>query len=72
MTARTEKPGPGPGAVSTLHVGNPRADWCAICRAYTRLIGDMLLLTPDGVSTLGTWAGCEICDDPTDQEAPRG
>ncbi|WP_405893717.1 hypothetical protein OG272_15735 [Streptomyces sp. NBC_00104] len=51
-----------------------REDWCHVCKAYTRLTVDLLLLTPCGVTTVGTWAWCEICDDPTDQpqEAARG
>ncbi|MFG2404267.1 hypothetical protein ACGFR8_07985 [Streptomyces brevispora] len=50
-----------------------RVEWCTACKAWSRLTGSIVLLTPDGVSTVGTWAWCEICDDPTDQpEARRG
>lgn len=62
---------PHPGVVVTLHVGNIRSGWCPTCKAWTLLVGDMLHLTSDGVSVLGTWSGCEICDDPNDPEASR-
>jgi hypothetical protein len=57
----------------TVHVtpGPAREDWCPACKAWTRLTGDVLMLTPDGVSLIGTWTVCEICDDP-DQEDDRG
>ncbi|MFZ4266608.1 hypothetical protein [Streptomyces arboris] len=48
-----------------------RVEWCTTCKAWSRLAGSVLLLTPEGVSTVGTWAWCEICDDPADQEARR-
>lgn len=31
--------------------------------------GDILMLSPGGVSIVGTWTACEICDD---QEDDRG
>ncbi|MFE3378713.1 hypothetical protein [Streptomyces anulatus] len=48
-----------------------RIEWCEACKAFTRLAGSMLLLTTSGVSTVGAWAWCEICDDPADQEDRR-
>ncbi|GGQ50085.1 hypothetical protein GCM10010250_22110 [Streptomyces althioticus] len=67
-TAVAEPPPP-----LTVHVtpGPAREDWCPTCKAWTRLLGDILLLTPDGVSVVGTWTACEICDDPS-EEAGRG
>jgi hypothetical protein len=47
-----------------------RTEWCTTCKAWTRVTGSTLLLTADGVVTVGTWALCEICDDPTDQQEP--
>lgn len=55
---------PGPGGGVTLAPGDVREDWCTVCKAYTRFTGAMLLLTPDGVTTVGYWVWCEICDDP--------
>lgn len=52
--------------------GPAREDWCPTCKALTRLTGDVLMLTPDGVAVVGTWTACEICDDLDDQEATRG
>lgn len=58
----------------TVHVtpGPAREDWCPTCKAWTRLLGDVYMLTPEGVAVVGTWTACEICDDPGDQEAGRG
>ncbi len=56
----------------TVNPGEAHEDWCPACKAYTRLTGRVALLTPEGVSTVGTWSWCEICDDPTDQERHRG
>lgn len=58
----------------TVAPGKVRDEWCTACKAYTRITGELLLLTAAGVSTVGTWTWCEICDDPTDQqqEATRG
>ncbi|MFD9903912.1 hypothetical protein [Streptomyces sp. NPDC059063] len=67
-------PRPRPGAppvTATVHIGNLRADWCLTCKAWTKAMGDALLLSEDGVTILGTWMVCEICDDPTSREAPR-
>lgn len=56
-----------------VHVtpGPARETWCVACKAYTGITGDVLLLSPDGVSVVGTWSACEICDDPDDPEANR-
>ncbi|MEV5930932.1 hypothetical protein ACPCSG_23580 [Streptomyces cellulosae] len=54
-----------------LFPGSAKEQWCDACRAWTRLAGDILMLTPDGVSVVGTWTACEICDDPS-EEAGRG
>lgn len=47
-----------------LHPGTPRAGWCTACKAWTHITTDLLLLTPDGVATVGTLAWCEVHDDP--------
>ncbi|MGW6391210.1 hypothetical protein ACWFR1_12075 [Streptomyces sp. NPDC055103] len=47
-----------------LHPGSLRTGWCANCRAWTRISADLLLLTLGGVTTAGTWAWCEVHDDP--------
>jgi hypothetical protein len=44
------------------------AQWCSTCKAYTLLAGEIVLLTPDGVATVGYWAWCETCEPP---EVPR-
>ncbi|MGW2951517.1 hypothetical protein [Streptomyces eurythermus] len=58
----------------TVHVdlGPAREDWCITCKAYTRVTGDILMLSPAGVSVVGAWTTCEICDDLDDQETDRG
>ena len=55
-----------PHADLSLHAGALRAGWCTTCKAFTHISTDLLLLTPGGVSTVGTWSWCEICDDPDD------
>lgn len=67
MTPRHQ---PVPPPVLTVHVepGSPRPDWCHVCKAETRFTGDVLLLTPDGVAVVGSYAGCEICDEPEEAE----
>ncbi|MFC8723753.1 hypothetical protein [Streptomyces bacillaris] len=60
-----------PVPVDLVPAGDWRTEWCTTCKAWTRLAGSMLLLTPDGVSTVGSWNCCEICDDPAGQEARR-
>lgn len=47
-----------------LHTGSVRTGWCAACKAWTHLSADLLLLTPDGVSTIGAGEWCEVHDDP--------
>lgn len=47
-----------------LHPGTPRTGWCTTCRAWTHISVDLLLFAPDGLSTVGTWAWCEVCEDP--------
>ncbi|GAB2331720.1 hypothetical protein [Streptomyces variabilis] len=73
MTPRPRPPAPRPFPVLTVHVtaSTPRPDWCHLCKAWTRFTGDVLLLTPDGVSVVGSYAGCEICDEPDDPEETR-
>jgi hypothetical protein len=58
----------------TVHVdpGPAREDWCPTCKAWTRLTGDILMLTAGGVSVVGTWTACEICDEHDDQGDDRG
>ncbi|MFZ3595047.1 hypothetical protein [Streptomyces sp. BH104] len=50
----------------SLNAGQVRSGWCTTCKAWTHLTADLLLLAPEGVSTIGTWEWCEICDDPDD------
>lgn len=52
----------------TADAANVSAEWCSSCKAYTLLAGEIVLLTPDGVVTVGYWAWCETCDPP--EEAP--
>jgi hypothetical protein len=47
---------------------NVTAEWCSSCKAFTLLAGEIVLLTRDGVVTVGYWAWCETCDPP--EEAP--
>ncbi|WP_331756206.1 hypothetical protein OHA04_45710 (plasmid) [Streptomyces sp. NBC_01590] len=61
---------PPPALPVPLAAGDVHADWCPVCKAYTVLTGTTLLLTSGGVSTVGTWQWCEVCDDPTDQQEP--
>ncbi|RPK58200.1 hypothetical protein EES44_24345 [Streptomyces sp. ADI96-15] len=46
-----------------LHPGTLRSGWCPECKAWTLITADLLLLSPDGLSTVGTGSWCEICDD---------
>ncbi|MBT2490636.1 hypothetical protein J7E96_19375 [Streptomyces sp. ISL-96] len=67
------RPAPPPAVLSiTITSSTPTETWCTACKAYTRLTGTLLALTPDGVSTLGPWTWCDICDDPTDPTGPNG
>jgi hypothetical protein len=52
-----------------VDLGPAREDWCTRCKAFTRVTGDILMLSPGGVTVVGTWTACEICDD---QEDDRG
>lgn len=73
MTARPHRP-PAPAPVRVglaLHCGTVRTGWCTTCKAWTQLTADLLLLAPDGVSHLGTWTWCEICDDADAPLPPR-
>lgn len=54
-----------------LHPGTPRVGWCTACKAWTRLTADLSLLTPDGISMLGSRTWCEICDDTDNPLPPR-
>lgn len=56
----------------TVAPSEVREDWCPVCKAYTRITGSLALLTAAGVSTVGTWAWCSVCEDPDDQEVSRG
>lgn len=47
-----------------LHHGTLQTGWCAACKAWTRITADLLLLAPDGLSTIGTLSYCEVCEDP--------
>ncbi|MFJ3249080.1 hypothetical protein [Streptomyces sp. NPDC086782] len=64
-------PQPAPLTVA-VDPGAPRETWCADCKAYTRIAGQVVILTPAGVTTVGAWSWCEICEDPDDQEVTRG
>ena len=48
----------------SLHPGVLRPGWCTACKAWTCVSTDLLLLSPAGVATAGTWSWCEICEDP--------
>ncbi|MFB7114497.1 hypothetical protein [Streptomyces sp. NPDC056291] len=63
---------PQPALAVTVAPGEVLEDWCPACKAYTRITGSLALLTPAGVSTVGTWTWCSVCEDPDDQEASRG
>lgn len=45
------------------------AGWCPDCKAYSVATGQLHLLSPQGVTLLGPWATCEICDDEEDTDA---
>ncbi|MFH8577132.1 hypothetical protein [Streptomyces zaomyceticus] len=66
------RPAGAPYTAMTLvaSTGTPTEEWCTGCKAYTRLAGPLLLLAPGGVSTIGTWSWCEICEDPADRQEP--
>lgn len=54
-----------------LHPGTLRSAWCPACKADTRITADLVLLAPEGLSTVGTLAWCEICEDPGSPLPPR-
>lgn len=65
MTGRPERrPALHQPAGLALHPGTLHTGWCTTCKAWTHITTDLLLLAPGGVSVLGRWAWCEICDDP--------
>ncbi|MFC8332740.1 hypothetical protein [Streptomyces olivaceus] len=69
MTAhpsRTGRPSPvpPPDMVLTVTLGTSATEWCPACKAWTCVSGDLLLLDPRGVSVVGRYRVCEICDDP--------
>lgn len=79
MTTRDEQPHSTVPAARSLPLPAPivpgadwRTEWCTTCKAWTRLTGSVVMLTPYGLATAGTWAWCEICDDPADQEVRHG
>ncbi|MET9462442.1 hypothetical protein ABZY05_46845 [Streptomyces canus] len=57
---------PPPPLAVHVDLGPAREDWCRTCKAWTRVTGDILMLTAGGVSVVGTWTACEICDDQED------
>ncbi|MFJ6014472.1 hypothetical protein [Streptomyces sp. NPDC092952] len=70
MTPRPSPPtAASPGLV--LHPGALQSGWCTVCKAWTHITADLLLLSPDGLTVVGTWAWCEICDDPDSPLPPR-
>ncbi|MFI0934588.1 hypothetical protein ACH4RG_23060 [Streptomyces sp. NPDC021019] len=81
-TPREQRPAPAPAAVRppwtdlVLQHGPVRPGWCPECKAETRITTDLLLLAPEGVSHVGTWTWCEVCDDPDHplpmRRIPRG
>ncbi|WP_405759452.1 hypothetical protein OG234_13240 [Streptomyces sp. NBC_01420] len=59
--ARPPRPRPAEPDV-TAAAAAVTAEWCSACKAYTLLAGEIVLLTPYGVVTVGYWAWCETCD----------
>ncbi|NGO66797.1 hypothetical protein [Streptomyces boncukensis] len=55
----------------SLHAGHLQSGWCPACKAYTYVSCALLLLTEQGVATIGELGWCEICDDPDDPLPPR-
>lgn len=62
---------PAPDLVVTVTPGTPAPTWCPTCKAYTRLAGELLLLDPAGVTQVGSYTWCEVCDDPHTPLPPR-
>ncbi|MFJ6565505.1 hypothetical protein ACIQMV_37825 [Streptomyces sp. NPDC091412] len=63
---------PQPALTVTVAPGTPREDWCKVCKAYTRLVGHVVVLTAEGVCPAGDWAWCSVCSEPDDREVTRG
>ncbi|MFJ5037953.1 hypothetical protein [Streptomyces parvulus] len=55
----------------TTATSEPREKWCPACKAYTAVAFDVHALFPTGLTWLGTFTVCELCDDPSDQEDTR-
>lgn len=70
MTPRPVPQTAAPGDL-VLYPGSLRSGWCTVCKAWTRITADLLLLSPAGLSTVGTLTWCEICDDPDSPLPPR-
>lgn len=67
MTTRRHPTQPRPEDVGVFaDAANVTAEWCTTCKAWTLLAGEIVLLTTDGVVTVGVWAWCETCDPPED------
>jgi hypothetical protein len=45
--------------------------WCTVCKAETVLTADLLLISLAGVTPVGPWIWCEICDDDNPLPARR-
>lgn len=63
---------PKGGCTVTTVTSSPRPQWCHDCKANSAAAVDLFALFPDGLTFITTVAVCEICDDPSDQEASRG
>ncbi|MFJ3100375.1 hypothetical protein [Streptomyces sp. NPDC086835] len=78
MSGPHKPPSAPPDAVLPLTITSttPTEEWCTTCKAYTRLTGELLALTTYGVTALGPWTYCDICDDdpttPNDRRPNRG
>ncbi|MFD6128613.1 hypothetical protein ACFWC2_14565 [Streptomyces diastaticus] len=68
-----QRPVPPALETTTVYVtaSEPRTAWCPVCKAWTRFTGDVLYLDRGGVSVVGSYAGCEVCDEPDDRKADR-
>lgn len=63
---------PVPGAGVSLTAGAVTTSlWCANCKAFTLLDGEVWLLARDGLSKVGTWQWCEVCGVPGAQQPVR-
>ncbi|MEZ7005840.1 hypothetical protein [Streptomyces sp. AD55] len=66
----TSRPAPEPRhrvAEPSGDIVRVTTEWCPVCKAFTRLTGHTVLLTPAGVTRVGRWSWCETCDM---EEAP--